>query len=87
MYNFIWNPVSGKAQAAITLPIIERIMTEHGKPFRFLRTEAPGHAAELVKNALNDGAEALIAVGGDGLLQEIAGEMVGLNAGKHVPLG
>jgi YegS/Rv2252/BmrU family lipid kinase len=40
-------------------------------PFDDVRTEGPGHATELVKKALRAGAERIVAIGGDGTINEV----------------
>ncbi|MDR1000399.1 MAG: diacylglycerol kinase family lipid kinase [Clostridiales bacterium] len=71
MYYFIWNSVSGKGASAKALPIIEREMKAAGKAFTFLRTEYIGHATHLASSVIDKDCEAIVSVGGDGLLQEI----------------
>ncbi|HYE58792.1 MAG TPA: diacylglycerol kinase family protein [Rhodothermales bacterium] len=48
-------------------------------------TERPRHAAHLAAEAANSGAEAVVAVGGDGTVHEVAEGLV--RAGVPVPLG
>ena len=89
MYYFIWNPAAGRGEAVKALPIIETVMNKHGLKYALLKTEYPGHAAELAKKAAGDkDAEAVIAVGGDGTIMETASGLV--DAGLPlacIPLG
>jgi diacylglycerol kinase (ATP) len=48
-----------------------------GLPVELARTTAPGHGGELARQALADGAELLIAHGGDGTIMEVAAAVVG----------
>jgi YegS/Rv2252/BmrU family lipid kinase len=54
-----------------------------GLRFTLVRTEWPGHATELARQALAEGAELVVAAGGDGTANEVAQALVGQN----VPLG
>jgi diacylglycerol kinase family enzyme len=42
-----------------------------------IKTEYAGHATELARQAVNDGVEIVVAVGGDGTVNEIASALVG----------
>ena len=77
--KFIVNPISGKGkQKDIESIIHENIDTKkHEYSVRF--TERQGHAKELCKQAITDGYAAVIAVGGDGTVNEIASECIGKN--------
>jgi YegS/Rv2252/BmrU family lipid kinase len=74
--RFIVNPRSGAAQRA--LPHVERFAAAHGA--EIVRTERPRHASELAQRALADGCELIVAVGGDGTMNEIAGVLVDTSA-------
>jgi YegS/Rv2252/BmrU family lipid kinase len=65
------NPYSGNGRAARHWPEIARLIEDMVGDFTFLRTERPGHATELVRQALRDGCERIISVGGDGTHHEV----------------
>jgi YegS/Rv2252/BmrU family lipid kinase len=67
----IANPYSGNGRTARRLPeLAEHIRAEVGDCI-LLRTESPGHATELVRDALRDGCDRIVSVGGDGTHHEV----------------
>jgi len=70
--HIILNPVSaagrtGRRQAEI-LSLFERVV---GGPYTLRVTRKPGEATDFAKQALGDGAELIVAIGGDGTIQEV----------------
>ena len=78
----IINPVSGGAKRA-DLARFEGIVTEHGASLDILRTERAGHATELARQASQDGADLVIAAGGDGTVNETLNGLIN----TQTPLG
>jgi YegS/Rv2252/BmrU family lipid kinase len=77
---FIINPKSGRRRhAAIGDLITANIDSDKFRVF-FYYTAYAGHAAQLSREAINLGMEIIVAVGGDGTINEVAGEMIGSNA-------
>jgi diacylglycerol kinase (ATP) len=74
--RFIINPRSGASRPAIEP--VRADAARHGDGVVF--TERPRHAAELAARALADGIELVVAVGGDGTMNEIAGVLRGTPA-------
>lgn len=72
MYRVIVNPKAGAGRATALLPMVEEALRKRGVPFDTRQTERPWHAAELAAQAASEGVEAVVAVGGDGTLFEIA---------------
>jgi YegS/Rv2252/BmrU family lipid kinase len=66
----IVNPASANGATAGRWPEIARRAAAHGLDVETRLTEAPGHAADLTRQALRDGAELIVAVGGDGTISE-----------------
>ena len=64
----IVNPVSGRGDAAKAW---NKVQAHLKAPVRTLETKGPGHAMELTANAIRDGAETIVAVGGDGTINEV----------------
>ena len=68
----IVNPVAGASSTRRKWPIISRLLNRIGLPFDFEYTEGVGHAIELARLAASDGYRYLVAVGGDGTVNEVA---------------
>jgi YegS/Rv2252/BmrU family lipid kinase len=72
----IVNPSAGRGRAARLLPGVEQALRARGMSFRVERTHSLAHARELARGALAAG-EVAAAMGGDGLLGAVAGELRG----------
>ncbi len=72
----IVNPSAGRGRAARLLPRVEQALRARGLGFRVERTHSLAHARELARSALAAG-EIATAMGGDGLLGAVAGELRG----------
>ncbi len=83
-YTIILNPTAGHGAAGRRRKRLEAALVEADASFRLLVTEGPGHAAALAREAATPG-EALVAVGGDGTVQEVARGL--LESGQAVHLG
>lgn len=70
--RFIANSHSGKSARA--LPLVREFARRHGAGLVF--TERAGHAPELARQAVLDGCSLVVAVGGDGTMNEVAGALV-----------
>jgi len=68
----IVNPVAGASSTRRKWPAISRLLNHIGLPFDFEYTEGVGHAIELARLAASDGYRYLVAVGGDGTVNEVA---------------
>lgn len=77
-FYFIINPVSGKGKGKKILPYIESYLNKEKITFQTVITEYPRQAAELAKNALHK-FETIVAVGGDGTVNEVASALVNTN--------
>lgn len=64
------NPRAGAGRAAAKIEGIEAALRARGASFETARTTAPGHATELVHDALRRGLAGVAVVGGDGTLNE-----------------
>ncbi|MBX9946763.1 MAG: diacylglycerol kinase family lipid kinase [Reyranella sp.] len=72
----IVNPTAHKGGAARRWPAIEAELRGRLGPFEARLTEAPGHATALAREALAGGARRLVAVGGDGTVNEVLNGML-----------
>jgi diacylglycerol kinase family enzyme len=67
----IVNPVAGAGKTEKLWPSISAFMDKLGLSYEAVVTEYPGHAIHLVQKAVNRGYKTLVAVGGDGTLNEV----------------
>lgn len=82
-YKIIVNPISGRGAGESAVPTIESRLREYGLDHHLVRTERPWHAAELAQEAAADGYEVVVAVGGDGIANEVLnGLMLAKGAGE-----
>ena len=72
----IVNPRAGGGRAASRLPAVEAALRARGCPFRVERTTSIDHARALARGA-RDAGEVAAAMGGDGLMGAVAGELRG----------
>jgi diacylglycerol kinase (ATP) len=77
----IVNPAAGAGKSGRLWPEIMGHFKGNGLKFDHHITEAPGHATELAKEAAKQGYEMVVAVGGDGTINEIVN---GLYASGHL---
>lgn len=64
------NPAAAGGRAGKHWPRISRELTDAIGPFEFAMTKRSGDATPLVRSAITDGAKNIIAVGGDGTINE-----------------
>lgn len=87
-YFVIFNPMASRGGAERTRGVIEEAFRETGASCRLVATERRGHAVELAGDAARAGWPAVVAVGGDGIVHEVAnGLMREAGDGPTVPLG
>ena len=75
-FTVIVNPAAHKGGAARRWTAIQAELTRRLGGFEPLFTRAPGHATELVRGALASGARRIVAVGGDGTVNEALNGML-----------
>jgi YegS/Rv2252/BmrU family lipid kinase len=83
----IVNPVAGAGKTARKWPGIRALLTSLGLRFEHEITEASGHAVELARNAVRKGYELMVAVGGDGTINEIVNGIYHADGMSQVSLG
>lgn len=76
----IINPISGVGSKRKIPNMISEFCQTEKSSLKINFTEYPGHASELTQKALNEGANLIIAVGGDGTVNEVARAMLGSDA-------
>ena len=65
------NPRSGNGRTGKRWPTMGASLREAVGGYTLMLTEAPGHATELVRQALREGHDRIISVGGDGTHNEV----------------
>jgi YegS/Rv2252/BmrU family lipid kinase len=66
----IANPISGQGRAMHHRHEIEAVLRRHGLSFSFEISERPGHTTDLAQAAVLRGCRHILAVGGDGTVNE-----------------
>ena len=85
--RIIINPISG-TEAARRVAKKAVLALEEEFNTKAVKTERAAHATELAKEAVKDGVNTVVAVGGDGTVNEIASALVGTNTALYiVPTG
>ncbi|MFZ4400190.1 MAG: diacylglycerol/lipid kinase family protein [Bacteroidales bacterium] len=80
---FIINPISGIVKKKNVGNQIASFIDKEKYDFHILNTEYAGHAVDLTAQSVKEGADIIVAVGGDGSVNEVVN---GLN-GSNVKLG
>lgn len=81
---FIVNPKSG-VQSKRNLPSMVEKYIDHDKyDLHVEKTAYAGHASEIASSAVNDGFDVVVAVGGDGTINEVARSLVHTNTALGV---
>ena len=83
----IVNPVAGAYSTRRKWPIISQMLKRVGLSFDFQYTEGVGHAIELARAAASDGYQFLVAVGGDGTVNEVANGILHSTGASKTALG
>ena len=87
-YFVIFNPMASKGRAAGTRQEIAEAFRAAGATCTMVPTEHRGHGEELAMRAVEEGWGAVVAVGGDGIVHEVAnGLMRVAGEGVTLPLG
>jgi len=70
-YFVIANPASGRGKSAEKIPLIEETLRSYALDFQLVQTIEPGHAIKLAEQAAREGYDIVVAVGGDGTINEV----------------
>lgn len=73
------NPISGTSKKADIPDLIESTLNKDLFDYEILLTERAGHACELATKAKEDGIDLVVAIGGDGTVNEVARSIVHSN--------
>lgn len=79
--RFIFNPRSGHNQRnPHLLARAQAFIREHGLDATVVSTERPLHATDLARQAVADGCGIVVAIGGDGTMNEVGSALIGTTA-------
>ncbi len=73
---FVINPISGGKDKTSFPDLVKRWLDAELFNAEFVFSEYVGHAMELARQGLSDGFEVIVAVGGDGTINEVASALV-----------
>lgn len=73
---FIINMISGTSDKAAIPELIDRLLDKEKFEYEIAITQYAGHASEIAAKAKDDGIDLVVAVGGDGTVNEVARAIV-----------
>ena len=73
---FIINPISGTGSKDVIPSLIERHIEKESYDVNMRFTEYAGHASEIATQSKDDGVDIVVAVGGDGTVNEVARALI-----------
>ncbi len=76
-FHFIVNPLAGSGRSAELFAVVEEKLKALGISYESTFTTAAHQGAELTREAIAAGAECVVAVGGDGTINEVAEGLFG----------
>lgn len=74
---FILNPISGTANKEGIPHLIEKVLDKDKFEYSIRQTERAGHASLIARELLAEGVDIVVAVGGDGTVNEVARALTG----------
>ncbi|MFA5366819.1 MAG: diacylglycerol kinase family protein [Dehalococcoidia bacterium] len=83
----IVNPAARGGRTARQWPAISELLKRNDVPFDCSFTEGPEHGIDLAKEAVNAGYETIVAVGGDGTVNEVVNGIVDKDGKGMATLG
>jgi YegS/Rv2252/BmrU family lipid kinase len=81
--GIIANPAAGRGRVERNLSRIKKFLEENKIPHTLKISQYPGHSKELVRELVKEKVDSIIAIGGDGTINEISNSILDYN----VPLG
>ena len=88
MLDIIANTESGSGMGGKILPGVQDLLSSRGISFRTRITQSAGHAIRLAADAMTEGTDGIVCIGGDGTVFEIINGLNGRSADIYfVPAG
>ncbi|WP_202707131.1 diacylglycerol/lipid kinase family protein [Sporosalibacterium faouarense] len=86
---FIINPIAGRNKSTDIAKLIKAKMSDSNKEYKIEYTRAPRHAIALTKKGLKENYGTIVAVGGDGTINEVAEGILNIGYGNLglLPMG
>lgn len=85
---FIINPIAGAGRGKKTVKYISEVFNSTGIPYKIVFSEYAGHANQLAQQYAKKNTKLIVAIGGDGTINEVANALVGTRVALGiVPLG
>lgn len=81
----ILNPASGAGKTAKLIPKVTELLKSTGRPYELHVTVRAGEAPDVARKFAEAGVSVVLAVGGDGTINEVANGLIA--AGGKVPIG
>ena len=73
---FVVNPISGTQSKELILNLLDEKIDKARYTWEVVYTERAGHAVEIAAKAAEEKADVVVAIGGDGTINEIARSLV-----------
>lgn len=73
---FVINPTSGTTNKDVMPQLIDKYIDSDNNDVSTVFTEYAGHASEIASKCVNEGVDVVVAVGGDGTVNEVARALV-----------
>ena len=81
--RLIVNPSSGRGRGSAVAKQASQLLDKQGVAHEVMYSRSPDDPARLAQESMRDGAAAVVAIGGDGLVSQVASELVNTDT----PLG
>jgi diacylglycerol kinase (ATP) len=81
---FVVNPISGHGRQKMIEELIDGHLDKTKYDPTILQTTGPGHASVLSQDAVREGFDIVVAVGGDGTVNEVGQALVGTSASMAI---
>lgn len=85
---FIINPISGTLDKDFVIKLLDEILDKDKIDWKVVYTQYAGHAVEIAADAVKEGVDVVVAVGGDGTVNEVGRSLVNSNTALGIlPFG